>query len=98
MLYFFFYLAGDPRDLHVLTPSFPTRRSSYLDPPEHAKYRAFANPLFTPAAMAKLEDKIRKYAVEYVEGFRSMGECEFMSEFAFEFPIKVFLELMGLPL
>src|SRR3546814_19550297 len=69
-----------------------------IDPPEHAKYRAFANPLFTPAAMAKLEDKIRKYAVEYVEGFRSRGECEFMSEFAFEFPIKVFLELMGLPL
>src|SRR3546814_2287238 len=69
-----------------------------IGPPEHAKYRAFANPLFTPAAMAKLEDKIRKYAVEYVEGFRSRGECEFMSEFAFEFPIKVFLELMGLPL
>src|SRR3546814_6098762 len=45
-----------------------------IDPPEHAKYRAFANPLFTPAAMAKLEDKIRKYAVEYVEGFRSRGE------------------------
>src|SRR3546814_18853547 len=27
---FFFYLYGDPRDLHVLTHSFPTRRSSYL--------------------------------------------------------------------
>jgi cytochrome P450 len=25
------------------------------------------------------------------------GECEFVSEFAFEFPIRVFLELMGLP-
>src|SRR3546814_10536166 len=25
---FFFYCAGDPRDLHVLTHSFPTRRSS----------------------------------------------------------------------
>src|SRR3546814_19998930 len=27
---FFFYLYGDPRDLHVLTHSFPTRRSSDL--------------------------------------------------------------------
>src|SRR3546814_14369158 len=26
----FFYLYGDPQDLHVLTHSFPTRRSSYL--------------------------------------------------------------------
>src|SRR3546814_13945378 len=34
MLYFFFfyYRYGYPRDLHVLTHSFPTRRSSDLEP------------------------------------------------------------------
>jgi cytochrome P450 len=69
-----------------------------IDPPHHAKYRAFINPLFTPKAMTKLEGKIRSYAVEYIEAFRARGECEFMSEFAFEFPIKVFLELMEFPL
>src|SRR3546814_17848021 len=31
LLVFFFYLYGDHRDLHVLTHSFPTRRSSELD-------------------------------------------------------------------
>ncbi|MCB2044607.1 MAG: cytochrome P450 [Novosphingobium sp.] len=69
-----------------------------IDPPNHAKYRAFINPLFTPSAMAKLEDRIRGYAVEYIEGFCERGECEFMADFAFEFPIKVFLELMDFPL
>lgn len=69
-----------------------------IDPPHHAKYRAFINPLFTPKAMTKLEGKIRSYAVEYIEAFRARGACEFMSEFAFEFPIKVFLELMEFPL
>jgi cytochrome P450 len=69
-----------------------------IDPPHHAKYRAFINPLFTPKAMAKLENKIRGYAVEYIDCFRERGACEFMSEFAFEFPIKVFLELMDFPL
>ena len=68
-----------------------------VDPPAHRMYRSYANPLFTPAAMGKLEEKIRRYAVDYIEGFRPRGECEFMKEFAFEFPIKVFLELMGLP-
>jgi cytochrome P450 len=48
--------------------------------------------------MAKLEDRIRGYAVEYIEAFRARGSCEFMNDFAFEFPIKVFLELMGLPM
>lgn len=69
-----------------------------IDPPEHAKYRAFINPLFTPSAMAKLEDRIRGYAIDYIEAFREKGACEFMSDFAFEFPIKVFLELMDFPL
>lgn len=69
-----------------------------IDPPEHAKYRAFINPLFTPAAMTKLEGRIRNYAVEYIEAFSDTGACEFMADFAFEFPIKVFLELMDFPL
>src|SRR3546814_11156723 len=38
---FFFYLYGAHRDLHVLTPSFPTRRSSYL--PHVARARARGN-------------------------------------------------------
>ncbi|WP_404478855.1 cytochrome P450 [Novosphingobium sp. BL-52-GroH] len=68
------------------------------DPPLHRLYRNFVNPLFTPKAMAALDGKIRHYAREYVASFKDKGECEFMSEFSFEFPIKVFMELMGLPL
>jgi cytochrome P450 len=69
-----------------------------FDPPQHGIYRAFVNPLFTPKAMAKLEDSIGACAAEFIELFRAGGACEFMSQFAFEFPIKVFLQLMGLPL
>ena len=68
------------------------------DPPMHALYRAFVNPIFTPKAISKLEVKIRRTAITYIEAFRANGECDVMKEFAFEFPIKVFLELMGLPL
>ena len=68
-----------------------------VDPPEHGLLRALVNPLFTPRRMAVLEEKIRVYAREYVERFRNRGGCEFLAEFAFEFPIKVFMELMGLP-
>jgi cytochrome P450 len=68
-----------------------------VDPPDHGPLRAMVNPLFTPKRMAVLEDKIRMYARDYVEGFRARGGCEFLADFAFEFPIKVFMELMGLP-
>jgi cytochrome P450 len=68
-----------------------------LDPPEHGRFRSAFNPRFTPQRMARLEDRIRAYARDYIAGFRDAGACEFMRDFAFEFPIKVFLELMGLP-
>lgn len=69
-----------------------------LDPPDHGPFRAMVNPVFTPKAMAKLEDRIRQYAIGYIDGFAARGECEFMRDFAFEFPIRVFMELMGLPI
>jgi cytochrome P450 len=68
-----------------------------IDPPKHGMYRAVLNPVFSPSKMAALDNKIREYAGGFVLAFRDRGHCEFMSEFAFEFPIKVFLELMGLP-
>lgn len=69
-----------------------------LDPPEHGPFRAMVNPVFTPKKMAQLEEKIRLYASEYIDAFAAKGACEFMGDFAFEFPIRVFMELMGLPL
>jgi cytochrome P450 len=68
-----------------------------VDPPLHAMLRAMVNPVFTPKRMAALEEKIRGYARDFILSFRDKGGCEFMADFAFEFPIKVFLELMGLP-
>lgn len=67
------------------------------DPPLHSALRSAINPLFTPRKMAALEDKVRHYARDAIARFRDAGACELMSDFAFEFPIRVFLELMGLP-
>ena len=47
--------------------------------------------------MQALDTKVREYARGYIAKFRDRGECEFMGEFAFKFPIAVFVELMGLP-
>lgn len=67
------------------------------DPPEHGPLRSLLNPLLSPARMIALDGKVRNYARHYIALFKDRGHCEFMSEFAFKFPIAVFLELMGLP-
>jgi cytochrome P450 len=55
------------------------------------------NPMFSPSRMAKLEERIRQYARELLLEMKPRGTCEFVADFALEFPIRVFLELMGLP-
>jgi len=67
------------------------------DPPVHTVQRTTVNPPFRPAAMAKLDTKISNYARKYFEDLKSRGECDLMADFALEFPINIFLELMGLP-
>jgi cytochrome P450 len=68
-----------------------------MDPPEHGAYRAMLNPLFVPRKVAELDEKIRLYARAHVEAFREVGHCDFMTDFAYKFPINIFMELMGLP-
>jgi cytochrome P450 len=68
------------------------------DPPDHHLFRSALNPHFTPKRMALLEDRVRELTHARLDALRPAGGCEFMSDFAFEFPIQVFLELMGLPL
>ena len=67
------------------------------DPPLHSKYRMLLNPMFAPKYIARLEDRIRQFAHELLLELKPKGECDFVSDFAFEFPIRVFLELMGMP-
>lgn len=75
-------------------PLIPLQR----DPPEHAKYRRLLDPLFSPSAVAALEDDVRELVGELVDGFAESGECEFHAQFAVPLPCTVFLRLLGLPL
>jgi len=68
------------------------------DPPLHSEYRRNIIGLFTPAAVAKLEDPIRELTVALIEGVRKKGECEFIADFALQLPLSIFLTMMGLPL
>jgi cytochrome P450 len=67
------------------------------DPPLHARYRMLLNPMFAPKHIARLEDHIRQFARSRLLELRPQGQCDFVADFAFEFPIRVFLELMGMP-
>lgn len=68
-----------------------------VDPPQHGFFRAALNPLFTPSAVAKMDADIRHRARALIDRFKNKGECEFMTDFAFPFPVAIVLDLMQLP-
>jgi len=67
------------------------------DPPEHTDYRRNVLPLFSGAALKALEPNIRALAVKLIEGIKSRGECNFIADFALQFPVTVVLQILGLP-
>jgi cytochrome P450 len=80
------------------TPHIPQPVPINLDPPEHTKYRAPLQKVFSPKTIAALRDSIRHLADDLVSAVREKGRCEFMSEIAEPLPVTVFLKMLGLPL
>jgi cytochrome P450 len=68
-----------------------------LDPPVHTKWRQLLGPMFTPAAIAKLEGRVRARFTEILDQVADRGECDYVADVALRFPNTIFMELMGLP-
>ena len=69
-----------------------------MDPPEHTPYRKILDKGLNLAQVRKLDDKIRRVARELIGGFVAAGRCDFAQDYAQIFPVKVFLEMTGLPI
>jgi cytochrome P450 len=69
-----------------------------LDPPEHARYRTILNQFFTPRAIKALQEEARVLAIDLIDGFKRRGHCEFISEFAMQLPITIFMKMVDEPL
>jgi len=68
-----------------------------LDPPLHTKWRQLLGPTFSPAAIAKLEPRVRKRFAEILDEVAPRGECDYVADVALRFPNTIFMEIMGLP-
>jgi cytochrome P450 len=83
-----------PRELGEMHKMLPTT----IDPPEHRHFRNIINPAFTPKRIQGIEGKIRSIAVDLIEQVRRLGGCNFTTAYAEQFPIRIFLALVDLPM
>lgn len=76
-------------EMHGLIPT-------TIDPPEHRPYRQLLNAHLNPSAIRGLSENIRATAIDLIEGFAGGGHCNFSAEYAEQFPIRVFMSLVGI--
>lgn len=82
-------VATDPEPAYRFLPSF-------LDPPQHVKYRRLLNWWFAPAGVQKIAPEITRHARETIEPLVAAGHTDFCSTFGDQYPVKVFLLSIGL--
>ena len=68
-----------------------------IDPPDHAKYRRFLDPEFSPKRIGELDGDARGIVNGLIDAFVDRGACDVHEEFATPLPSSIFLRLMGLP-
>lgn len=68
-----------------------------LDPPASVPYRHVLMPYFAPKAVAERETSMRAWAKQFVSAVAGKGSCDFLKEIASQFPVTVFMEMMGIP-
>jgi cytochrome P450 len=64
-----------------------------VDPPLHRVYKRLINAYFTPMAVQPWEDSTRRLANRLIDRFIESGRCEFMADFARQFPALSFFDI-----
>jgi len=71
---------------------------TFMDPPEHAAFRAVTQSWFLPTRIRQLETDIRRRARQSVAEMLDFdGECDFVKDVALHYPLRVILSMFGVP-
>jgi cytochrome P450 len=68
----------------------------HLDPPVHADYRKLLNREFTPRAVGRMEDAIRRTVTEVFDRLPADREIDLVQDLAMPIPVAVIADLLGI--
>ena len=84
----------------TVVPFPPERRGVMLvakDPPEHTKLRRLISAGFTPRMIGRLEEQISARTERILDDAAARGELDFVSEIAYQLPMHVIADIVGIP-
>ena len=66
--------------------------------PDHFAYRRLTQGYFLPQNLKPLEARVREIAKEFIDRMEDLGgECDFARDVAFLYPLRVIMEVLGVP-
>jgi cytochrome P450 len=68
-----------------------------MDPPMHTRYRRLVNKGFTPRMVGDLETHIREMTATILDDVAAKGECDFVTDVAAILPLRIIVDMMGIP-
>lgn len=68
-----------------------------MDPPDHTRLRRLISAGFTPRMVAELEGHIVRRTARILDEVAARGECELVSEIAYQLPMHVIADIIGIP-
>jgi cytochrome P450 len=83
-----------------LAPTAAERRGHTIvsmDPPDHSRMRRLVSAGFTPRMVAALEERIVARTELILGAVEARGECELVSEVAYQLPMHVIADIIGIP-
>ncbi len=69
----------------------------FMDPPEHTRLRKLLNKGFSAAAVEGLRPQVEAIVNQMLEPIRHGSEIDLMREFANPMPVRIILEMLGIP-
>jgi cytochrome P450 len=69
----------------------------FMDPPEHTRLRKLLNKGFSPAAIEGLRPQVEAIVDGMLKPLRRGSELDLMREFANPMPVRIILEMLGIP-
>jgi cytochrome P450 len=68
-----------------------------MDDPRHARMRRVVAKVFTPRSLEVLRSDVESIATEVIDEVAGKGECDFVTDIAALLPLRVIVDLMGIP-
>ena len=68
-----------------------------MDNPRHARIRRIVAQRFAPRALDDLKANVEILAAEIISGIAERGECDFVTEVAALLPLRIIIDMMGIP-